>query len=111
MWGICLDLLVCDGKLYQRAVEYEDSSDNCMAYILHPINDIKVSVEDIRPVDKSPVFTYGERVSPVNHPDITGRIADIIWHFKSNDYIYYISVSGIKKNKRYYSVDLLKSPD
>ena len=108
MWGICLDVMACDGKLFQRAIEYEISPDKCTAYIIKPVSDIVISAEKIKPVDGPPVFTYGEKVSPVNHPDMEGSISDIVWHFKNNDYNYYISVNGSKKSGRYYSIDLLK---
>lgn len=57
-----------------------------------------------------PVFTYGETVAPVDHPDVQGSIRDIIWHFKDNDYNDYISVGGRKKSRRYYSADLRRFP-
>lgn len=110
MWGICLDARACDGKLFQRAIEYEISPDKCTAYIIKPVSDIKISVEKIKSVDWPPVFTYSEKVSPVNHPDMEGSIRDIVWHFKNNDYNYYISVDDRKKSRRYYSVDLLRFP-
>ena len=106
MWGICLDVMVDGGKLYQRAVEYEKTSDKCIVHILQPVSDIKISVDKIMPVDKSPVFVYGELVSIVEHSDTIGRIKDIIWHFKNHDYNYYITINGRKKSKRYYSGDL-----
>ena len=108
MWGICLDVMACGGKLYQRAIAYEKTSDICTVHILQPICDIEISIDKIMSVDKPPVFVYGEEVSPVGHPETVGRIMDIIWHFKNHDYNYYITISGRKKSKRYYSDDLLK---
>lgn len=70
MWGICLDELACNGKLFQRAVEYEISPDRCTAHIIKPVSDIKISVEKLNSPDRPPVFTYGETVSPVDHPDV-----------------------------------------
>ncbi|MDE6926080.1 MAG: hypothetical protein K2P59_12610 [Acetatifactor sp.] len=110
MWGICFDTLICDGKLYQRAVEYEVLPDKGTAYILKPVSGIMIFVEKIEPVDRPPAFVYGEKVSPVSHSDWKGSIRDIIWHFKDNDYNYYISVGGRKKSRRYYSADLRRFP-
>ena len=108
MWGICLDISVHDGMLFQRAVEYESSLEECSVHILQPVSDIIISIDKIKPVDREPVFVYGEIVSPVTHSGVIGEIADIVWHFKNDDYNYYISVNGKKKSKRYYSDDLLK---
>lgn len=109
MWGICLDILVHGGKLFQRAIQYVYSPDKGTVYILNPVDGAKISVDKIEPVDHPPVFTYGEKVFPADHSDMEGRITDIVWHFKNEDYNYYISVDGRKKSKRYYAADLLKS--
>lgn len=108
MWGICLDIFVCNGNLYQRAIEYENALSEVTAHTLQPIRGIEISADQIKPVEKPPVFIYGELVSPVKHSDIIGKITDIIWHFKNYEYNYYISVNGKKKSKRYYSDDLFK---
>ena len=108
MWGICLDVMADGGKLYQRAIEYEETSDKCTVHILQPVSDIKISVDKIMPVDKPPVFVYGELVSIVEHSGTIGRIRDIIWHFKNHDYNYYITINHRKKSKRYDSDELLK---
>ena len=108
MWGICLNSLADGGKLYQRAIAYENGLDKHTIHILQPVSDIKISVDEIKSIDKPPAFIYGELVSPVEHSDIIGKITDIIWHFKDNDYNYYISVNGKKKSKRYYAEDLIK---
>lgn len=108
MWGICLDVLIHNGKLYQRAIEYEKLLDQSKAHIVQPVSDITISIDAIKPIDQPPVFVYEELVSPVGHPDVIGRVTDIIWHFKNMDYNYYISVNGRKKSKRYYSQDLQK---
>ena len=110
MWGIYLDVMPYDEKLFRRVIEFEILPDKCTACIIKPVSDIKISVEKIRPLDKPPVFTYGEKVSPANHPDMEGCIRDIVWHYDNKDYMYYVSVNGRKKSKRYYSVDLLKLP-
>ncbi|MBD5140132.1 MAG: hypothetical protein HDT25_01750 [Ruminococcus sp.] len=107
MWGICLDPSVCGGKLFQRAVEY-DNSDSGTVQILQPITGIKISSDKIKIADKPPAFVYNELVSTVYSPNIIGKIENIIWHFKNNDYNYYISADDIKISKRYYSDDLIK---
>lgn len=106
MWGICLDILVDGGNLYQKVIEYQVDLDNRTVNILQPAKDIKISLNDIEPIKKPPVFIYGDFVSPINHPDMLGKIETIIWHFKNKDYLYYISVNGKKKSKRYYAKDL-----
>lgn len=107
MWGICLDQSVCNGKLFQRAVEY-DNSDSGTVQILQPVTEVKISADKIKIADKPPAFIYGESVSVVDSPNIIGKIEDVIWHFKNNDYNYYISADDIKISKRYYSDDLIK---
>lgn len=107
MWGICLDSLIDGGNLFQKVVEYQLDSDNHTAHILQPVKDKRVSINDIKTISEPPPFVYGDVVSPVNHPDMIGKIQTIIWHFKDKDYNYYISVNGKKKSKRYYAEDLI----
>lgn len=107
MWGICLDPSVCGGKLFQRAVEFANL-DSSTLRILSPVTDVKIPSDKIKIADKPPAFTYGEAVSPVGHSDIIGKIEDIIWHFKNNEYNYYISSDDIKISRRYCSGDLIK---
>lgn len=107
MWGICLDILIDGGNLYQKVVEYQIDSDNRIANILQPTKDIQISTNDIERINEPPAFVYGDFVSPVNHSDIIGKIETIIWHFKNKKYIYYISVNGKKKSTRYYAEDLI----
>lgn len=108
MWGICFDVLAYDGKLFHRIIEYRISADKSTARILKPVDNIEISADKVKPLDKPPVYIYGEKVSPVSHPDVTGSIRDIIWHFKDNEYKYYIFVEGRKKSRRYRSVELFK---
>ena len=108
MWGICLDILTDEGNLFQKVVEYQLDSVGHIANILQPTNGIQISINAIKPINEPPEFVYGDFVSPVNHSDIKGKIESIIWHFKNMDYIYYISVNGKKKSKRYYAKDLMK---
>ena len=52
MWGICLDISVHDGMLFQRAVEYEKSLDECSVHILQPVSDIIIPIDKIKTVRK-----------------------------------------------------------
>lgn len=103
MWGICLDISV--PELFQHIVEYDCEK----SVILQPLPNIKVSSDKIKFIENAPDFVYGENVSPVNHTDITGKIHEIIWHFKRKEFCYYIQVYGMKKTKRYYGRDLVKN--
>ena len=67
----------------------------------------KFELNDIKTISEPPSFVYGDFVSPVNRPDIIGKIETLIWHFKDKDYNYYISVNEKKKSKRYFAEDLM----
>ncbi len=113
MWGICFDTIVCEGKtfpsvLFQCVVEYEICTDNTIANLVYPVQGVQIAVDKLRTLDKPPQFMNGDLVSPVNHPDMVGVIRGIGWHFKNQDYMYFISVNGRKKSKRYYDKDLIK---
>jgi hypothetical protein len=45
MWGICLDVSLCEGKLSQRVIEYELSSDNNKAIIVQPFPNFEVDLK------------------------------------------------------------------
>lgn len=105
MWGVCLDISV--PELFQKAVEFRMDSEN--AVILKPVQNIKVSSDKIKFIENAPDFVYGEIVSPVNHTGITGKIHEIIWHFKRGEYCYYIETDGKKKSKRYYGNEMIKN--
>lgn len=106
MWGICLDVSLCEGKLFQRVIEYELSLDN-KAIIIQPFPNFEVDIKKIIAIADSPKYTYGAYVYPVNHPDRKGKIRDIIWHFKNRTFNYYIEVNNKKVSKRYYEADLI----
>lgn len=53
-----------------------------------------------------PIYTFGETVILVNHPNIEGSICDIHWHHKYEKEIYYLELNGKKKSKRYFREDL-----
>ncbi|MCM1507466.1 MAG: hypothetical protein NC177_10080 [Ruminococcus flavefaciens] len=102
MWGIYLDISL--PELFQHEVEFKKDSEN--AIILNPVHYIKVPMNKIKLTENAPDFVYGETVSPVSRADITGKINTIIWHFKRNEFYYYIEVNGKKKSVRYFSSDL-----
>lgn len=108
MWGICLNAVICDGKLFQRIVEYKVNSDNKSITIEQPCKNISIPINEIRVLDNKPPFVYGELVSPINHPELTGQIESIVWHFKNNDFNFYITIDGKRNRKRYYANDLIK---
>lgn len=112
MWGICFDRILRDGNifpsgLFQRVVEYKISEDNTTANLVYPIEG-QIAIDTIKSLDNPPQFMKGDLVSPVNHPDMIGVIQEIGWHFNCQEYLYFISVNGRKKSKRYYDRDLIK---
>lgn len=108
MWGICFDSTICGGKLFQSVIAYEILAENRIADIIYPIEGVAVSVDEIKPLDAPPKFLTGELVSPGNHPELVGVIRGIGWHFNHQDYMYFITINGRKKSKRYFANDLLK---
>ncbi len=104
MWGICLDI---EGSLSQAVVQYE-IADNGEVLITLPETTYKPDIKYIRALSGAPKYSYGDQVSPCNHPDITGVIYGIHWHFKLNCCFYTIKVNGKVKSKRYYDDDLRK---
>lgn len=101
MWGICLDVSV--PEIFQRAVEYDCEK----SVILQPVKNLKMSAKNIQFTDSVPDFVYGEDVI-IKKSGISGKICDIIWHFKHGEYFYYIEVDGKRLSGRYYKVDLQK---
>lgn len=113
MWGICFDYTVCEGKvlpteLFQLVVEYEPSADGGTANITYPVKGILIAIDKIRQLEQPPRFVDGDLVSPVSHPELVGAIHEIRWHFNRQEYMYFITVNGKKKSKRYYFDDLIK---
>ncbi len=114
MWGICFDTMECEGKIYpselfQRVIEYRISEESAdMACLIYPVKGVRIAVEKIRALDNPPRFTDGQLVSPVSHPEMAGVIRGIGWHFEKREYMYFITVNGRKKSKRYYDNDLIR---
>lgn len=63
----------------------------------------------VKPLSNAPEFEYNACVSPVNHPELTGRIVKIYWHFDKQQYYYYIEINGKLKSRRYFAEDLENS--
>ena len=105
MWGICLDSKAWEDGLFQAVVQYK--IDNSKALVMSPKANYELDIKKIRELPAPPRFVYGEQVSPCNHPDMTGVIIGIRWHFKRNCCFYIISVNGKKKSKRYFDDDLI----
>lgn len=101
LWGICIDVTV--PEIFQRAVEYDCEK----SVILQPVKNLEISAKDIRFTDSVPDFVYWEVVY-IKKSGISGKICDIIWHFKRGEYCYYIEVDGKKLSGRYYRIDLKK---
>ena len=109
MWGVCLDSKSLENGLFQTVVQYKiDPMDNNAVVIL-PKADYKLDIKGIRELPVHPQYTYGEKVSPYNHPDMIGVIVAINWHFKLNRYFYTIEVNEQPKSKRYFEDDLISA--
>lgn len=87
---------------FQTVIRYDDAKSEMLAPERGAIN-----LECVKPLPDSPEFAYNARVSPVNHPELTGRIAKIYWHFDKQSYYYIIEIKGKLKSKRYFAEDLL----
>ena len=105
MWGVCLDNQSIQEGLFQAVIQYK-IKENGEAVIILPETAYKPDIKYIKELPVPPRYIYGEQVSPRNHPDITGIIYSINWHFKSSCCFYKIKVNGKVKSKRYYDNDL-----
>ena len=108
MWGICLDYTeeAMREGLCQKVIQYQINEDG-KAIVILPKTVYKPDIQTIQELPvPAPKYNYEEVVSPCNHPDMTGIIFRIGWHFKLNRYFYTIQVNGKVKSKRYYENDL-----
>ena len=105
MWGICLDSESMQEGLFQKVIQYS-IDENGEAVITLPETAFKPDIKHIRALSAPPKYIYKNQVSPCKHPEITGVICDIYWHFKLNCCFYIIKVNGKVKSKRYYDDDL-----
>lgn len=106
-WGICLDVEACGSKLFQTVVQYAADTSNDKVTILSPSVDCQVNKTDIIELQEFPEYVYGEDVSPYNHPDITGTVVHIGWHFKRNCCFYKIKIGKKIKSRRYFENELI----
>lgn len=105
MWGICLDNNVIQEGLFQTVIQYE-IKENGEVVIILPETVYKPDIKFIKELSVPPQYIYGEQVLLCDHPDITGIICGVCWHFKLNCCFYKIKVNGRVKSKRYYDNDL-----
>lgn len=105
MWGICLDISLCDGKLLDRLVEYQPRENT--AVILQPVSGIETDMQQIRMLAQPPKYQYGDAVYPAAHPERKGRIRDMVWHYKEHAILYFIETNGKTISKRYHEDDLI----
>lgn len=103
MWGVCLENNA--PELFQTVVQYIKKDDKT-AVLISPESDYTLALENIKPLSAPPEFVYGARVSPLNHPEIMGNVARILWHFEQGRYYYKIEVNGKLQSKRYFAEEL-----
>ena len=65
-----------------------------------------MKLEQIKPI-ATPRFVWGDKVSPANHPEWVGEVASMGYHFKNKEMMYYLSINGKMKSKRYFAADLI----
>lgn len=99
MWGMYLDSERFNG--FQTVIRYDNEKSEMLAPERGAID-----LKRVKPLPNPPEFEYNARVSPVNHPELTGRIAKIYWHFDKQSYYYIIEINGKLKSKRYFAEDL-----
>lgn len=78
MWGICLDDILNDGKLFHRGIEYRVINETNKAVIIKPVSGYETDINKIRAIGFSPKYSYGDYVYPVSHPERKGYIIDMI---------------------------------
>jgi len=93
-------------ELSSRVVPYEILSPE-VATVQYKGKSYDISLGRIQRIEP-PLFTYGDSVSPMNHPEIVGIISDIIYHGGKKASIYFIEIGGKKKSKRYFDEDLIR---
>lgn len=54
----------------------------------------------------TPTLIWGDEVQEIERPQIQGEIIKIQWHYKDNEYKYYISINGRPKSRRYDANEL-----
>ena len=101
-WAVCLN----EHNFFQHVVSYTLISPE-IARVYYKNKSCDIPVNNIRPIN-APEFVFGDIVSPINHLDITGTVCGIMFHFKRNEPIYFISINGKRKSKRYFKDELTR---
>ena len=101
-WAICshppFDML-------QSLVTYEMIDDENII-VRHYDKSYHMKLEQIKPID-TPKYVWGDKASPANHPELLGEVISMGYHFKNKDMMYYLSINGKMKSKRYFAADLI----
>jgi hypothetical protein len=78
--------------IFQRVVLIKNDSQNVWKTI-YKNEEYIIDFNKIREINK-PEFIYNDIVSPKNHPELIGKIVDIIYHFKQNRPMFFIEVNN-----------------
>ena len=70
--------------------------------------ELKVKTDAIKGILSTPKFSWEDQIREVERPGIIGIIDDLIWHQNKSEYIYYISINGKRKSRRYMENELVK---
>lgn len=68
-------------------------------------NVIRVKREGIQKILPSPKFIWKEIV--YDRDDFKAKIEDLFWHHNKNQYLYYITINGKSKSKRFSDGEIL----
>jgi len=68
---------------------------------------LRIEPNLIKFIYPSSKFEWNDFVQEVKRPEIKGKIEDIIWHLKDQEYKYFISINGKMKSRRYDSGELV----
>ena len=93
-------------ELGGRVVPFEIISPDVVE-VLYKGKSYDIPLDKIQRIEP-PKFTYGDPVSPANHPEIVGIISDMIYHGEKKASMYFIEIDGKKKSKRYFDDDLIR---
>jgi hypothetical protein len=61
----------------------------------------------VRNIYPTPKFEWGDKVQEVKRPEINGEIINLVWHYKDQEYKYFIKVNGKPKSRRYNPDELI----
>jgi hypothetical protein len=79
---------------------------NGYLFLMYGEEIFRVKPDLYKPVRK-PLFQIGDRVKLKNDSSQEAIIIEVNWHYKNNEHIYYISLNGKKKSRRYTSSDFV----